>query len=89
MTCRVSANPEFIYRIKMLYDRFLLSELAKKFNVFVYKFASVYASVCQIRAKSGKIRTSGKFGHTFANSVNPDETAPYEPSHRDFHCLLS
>ena len=39
--------------------------------------------------KSGKIRTSGKFGHTFANSVNPDETAPYEPSHQDFHCLLS
>ena len=32
---------------------------------------------------------SGKFGHTFANSVNPDETAPYEPSHQDFHCLLS
>ena len=23
--------------------------------------------------------TSGKFGHIFANSVNPDETAPYEP----------
>ena len=28
---------------------------------------------------------SGNFGrHTFANSGNPDETAPYE----DFHCLL-
>ena len=26
----------------------------------------------------------GKFGHTFANSVNPDETF-----HQDFHCLLS
>ena len=35
------------------------------------------------------IRTSGRFGRTFANSVNPDETAPYEPSHQDFHCLLS
>ena len=33
--------------------------------------------------------TIGKFGHTFANSVNPDETAPYEPSHHDSHCLLS
>ena len=22
------------------------------------------------------------------NSGNPDETAPYEPSHQDFHCLL-
>ena len=22
-------------------------------------------------------------------SANPDETAPYEPSHQDFHCLLS
>ena len=38
---------------------------------------------------------SGKFGHQvnsdthFANSGNPDETAPYEPSHQDFHCLLS
>ena len=42
-----------------------------------------------IRVKSGKFGWSGKFGHTFANSVNPDETAPYEPSHQDFHCLLS
>ena len=22
-------------------------------------------------------------------TVNPDEMAPYEPSHQDFHCLLS
>ena len=36
-----------------------------------------------------KLRTPGKFGHTFANSGNPDETAPYEPSHQDFHCVLS
>ena len=42
-----------------------------------------------IWGKVGYIRTSGKFGHTFANSVNPDETAPYEPFHQDFHCLLS
>ena len=35
-----------------------------------------------------KLRTPGKFGHTFANSGNPDETAPYEPSHQDFHCCL-
>ena len=41
----------------------------------------------QARVKSGN-RTPGKFGHTFANSGNPDETAPYEPSHQDFHCLL-
>ena len=27
--------------------------------------------------------------HTFANSGNPDETALNEPSHQDFHCLLS
>ena len=37
---------------------------------------------------------SGKFGHqvnsdTFTNSVNPDETAPYVPSHQDFLCVLS
>ena len=37
----------------------------------------------------GKLRTSDKFGHIFANSVNQDETAPYEPSHQDFDCLLS
>ena len=36
-----------------------------------------------------KLRTPGKFGHTFADSGNPDETAPYEPSHQDFHCLLT
>ena len=24
---------------------------------------------------------------TFTNSVNPDETARYEPSHQDVHCL--
>ena len=36
-----------------------------------------------------KLRTPGKFGHIFANSGNPDETAPYEPSHQDYHCLLS
>ena len=32
--------------------------------------------------------TSGKFGHTFASTENPDETVPNEPSHQDFHCLL-
>ena len=37
---------------------------------------------------------SGKFGHqvnsdTHLQTGNPDETAPYEPSHQDFHCLLS
>ena len=31
-----------------------------------------------------KLRTPGKFGHTFENSGNPDK-----PSHQDFHCLLS
>ena len=35
-----------------------------------------------------KLRTSGKFGHTFANSGNPDETVPYEPSNQDFHFSL-
>ena len=34
------------------------------------------------------LRTSGKFGQTFANGGNSDEVAPYEPSHQDFHCLL-
>ena len=31
----------------------------------------------------------GEFGHTFANSGNQDETAPYESSHQHFYCLLS
>ena len=38
--------------------------------------------------QTGQIRTSRKFGQIFANSGNPDETAPYEPSHQDFHGLL-
>ena len=39
---------------------------------------------------------SGNFGHQVNSDIhlqtvdgNPDETAPYEPSHQDFHCLLS
>ena len=43
----------------------------------------------RIYGKVMKLLTQGKFGHTFVNSGNPDETAPYEPSHQDFHCLLS
>ena len=39
--------------------------------------------------KDRYLRTTGKFGHTFANSGNPDEKAPYEPSHQDFHRLLT
>ena len=35
-----------------------------------------------------KLRTSGKFGHTFATSENLDETSPYHPSHQDVHCFL-
>ena len=47
--------------------------------------------------KRGRVK-SVNFGHqvnsvtyimSFANSRNPDETAPYEPSHQDFHYLLS
>ena len=43
----------------------------------------------QKKGKVMKLRTPGKFGHTFANSRNPDEMATYEPSHQGFHCLLS
>ena len=38
---------------------------------------------------------SGNFGHQVNSDVhlqtveNLDETAPYEPSHQDFHCLFS
>ena len=37
---------------------------------------------------------SGKFGHRVNSDADlqtviiKDETAPYEPSHQDFHCLL-
>ena len=42
------------------------------------------------RVKSGKFGHKGNSdSHTFANCVNQVETAPYEPSHPDFHCLLS
>ena len=42
---------------------------------------------------NGRVKP-GNFGQqvnldTFVNSGNPDETAPYEPSHQDFHCLFS
>ena len=54
--------------------------ILKKNKYFFFKVPKV---------KVGIIRTSGKFGHTCVNSVNPDETVPYEPSQQDFHCLLS
>ena len=38
---------------------------------------------------SGNFGHQVEFGHTFANGENPDETAPYEPSHQDCHHLLS
>ena len=45
------------------------------------------------RSSTSRVK-SGNFGQrairtTFANSENPDETALSEPSHQDFHCLLS
>ena len=49
----------------------------------------LHLKVHQYRVKSGNFGQRGKFGHTFANSENPDETALKEPSHQDFHCLLS
>ena len=68
-------------------------------SLFGYAVLSVLSSFCNhldgeeragcLKGKVRKLRTPGKFEHTFANSGNPDETAPYEPSHQDFHCLLS
>ena len=40
------------------------------------------------RVKSGKFKHHGKFEHIFANSGDPNETAPYESSHQDIHFLL-
>ena len=51
-------------------------------------------AVCLHLEKMASVK-SVTFGHHvnsdsfFANRVNPDETAPYEPFHQDFHCLLS
>ena len=35
-----------------------------------------------------RVKSGGKFGYIFANSRNPDETAPYEPSHQEYDCSL-
>ena len=58
--------------------------------VFNYTFSSRSLHCGKVRVKSGY------FGHqvnsdirTFTNSKNPDEKAPYEPSHQDVHCLPS
>ena len=34
-----------------------------------------------------EIGISAKINNTMANCVDPDETARYEPSHLDLHCL--
>ena len=41
------------------------------------------------RVKSGNFRRRLNLDIHFSNNGNPDETAPSEPSHQDFHCLLS
>ena len=41
------------------------------------------------RVKSGYVGHQVNSEHTFAKSGNPDETAPYGPSHEIFICLLS
>ena len=46
-------------------------------------------AVLRSRFKHSTTEPLRSLGHTFANSGNPDETAPYEPSHQDFHCLLN
>ena len=50
---------------------------------------SLHLSKCHIVGNHMLRVKSGNFGHTLANSGNPDETAPYEPSHQDFHCYFS
>ena len=69
----------------------MIGVLRVKISLYCYECAETEerASIIGGQGKVGLIRTSGKFGHTFANSVNPDETAPYEPSHQDLGCLLS
>ena len=74
----------FGYKLMLLCKRYIRFSSLIKSAVLIrsLKIETIYGKV-------GLIRTSGRFGHTFANSVNPDETAPYDRSHLDFHCLLS
>ena len=58
--------------------------------VYQFQYMALYHSQARRKLENmGNRVKSRKFGHTFANRGNPDETAPYEPSHQDFHCLLS
>ena len=56
--------------------------------MFVFANIPVQHYAMDNRQRDTRLKSS-KFGHTFANSVHPDETAPYEPPHQDFYCLLS
>ena len=50
----------------------------------------VIVRITQINISLTNRVKSGYSGHQVnANSGNPDETAPYEPSHDKFHCLHS
>ena len=69
----------------LFYDNRDLKKKKLNVKILLVRFFFLYL----VKGKVGYIRTSGKFGHTLANNVNPDETAPYEPSHQDFHCLPS
>ncbi|MEW8546761.1 MAG: hypothetical protein AB2693_24870, partial [Candidatus Thiodiazotropha sp.] len=50
-----------------------------KFGQRVNSDSGIFSFTSQLFTNLNKINQ--------ANSVNPDETAPYEPSHHDFHCL--
>ena len=49
-------------------------------STLIQNFTKIRQKCVRYWGKVGLIRTSGKFGHTFANSGNPDETAPNEVS---------
>ena len=87
--------------IKLVHESLVLTVLSNKKLMLmqVCAYALTSRSICcpiqevwmpmKTRVEPGNFGHQGKFGHIFANSGNLDETAPYEPSHRDFKCLLS
>ena len=60
----------------LMYEGIVLTLL----YIHVYAIQKRRSSVRRHRVKSGNLGHQVKFGHTFANSGNLDETAPYEPS---------
>ena len=93
LICGIRGNCKaFFDPIKLIQQDYFLKKKSPLIHVpitWVSVRTSVLFTESVNKGKVMKLRTPGKFGHTFANSGNPDETAHDEPSHQDFHCLHS